>query len=245
MIVPGMPSGAAGTGASAVVYDASVNDVDVFADAGSPGGVVTLIIHVESGVLIGSTDSTTPAMDVSGFAAGSDITLNNEGRIYGKGGDGGRGGNIGIDPDFVGAGGGGGAGNTVGIGGIATAPATAGVNGTTLLGGAKGSNSTTTSPPSETLGLGEAGADAVNHGSLDMTVTNGSGEIWGAGGGGFGASPTPGSFHLGGNGGDTATDGELGGPSPSGLAGFAFRGSGTITFVSGGSSPELKGNIGS
>lgn len=60
---------------------------------GSPAGAMRIIVNIASGVTIRSSVSTTPAFDEgSGWAAGTLITINNAGNIYGGGGLGGAGG---------------------------------------------------------------------------------------------------------------------------------------------------------
>lgn len=57
---------------------------------GSPAGVMRIIVNIASGVTISSSVSTTPAFDEgSGWTAGTLITINNAGNIYGGGGLGG------------------------------------------------------------------------------------------------------------------------------------------------------------
>jgi hypothetical protein len=62
--------------------------VDVFARAGQPGGAVTVNVVVNTGVKVISDTPGIPAMDFSGFASGSTITLTNFGYIMGAGGRG-------------------------------------------------------------------------------------------------------------------------------------------------------------
>lgn len=250
MIVPGLPTPIAD--ASQILnLSATENDVDVFARLGSPTYVVHPVIYVQSGVVIGSSDAATAALIISGFASGSTFTLINEGRISGKGGDGG----VGDDGKDalqvrVGTGGGGGAGASVGIAGPVTSPATLGTNGSATLGGHEGANGISgPTVPVKSATEGEDGGDAISCGAFPLSITNANGEIWGGGGGGHGALWDVGSgdWHaqlgLGGSGGDIAEDCENIGFLTAGFAGYAVRGS-AATFVSGGSDPNVKGTVG-
>jgi Phage tail fibre adhesin Gp38 len=81
-----------GAGGAVLTISASANDVDIFALAGSPAGPVNISIAVDSGVVIGATSTAIAAMSILGFASGSQITLANDGQIFGAGGVGGEGG---------------------------------------------------------------------------------------------------------------------------------------------------------
>ena len=87
--------GVATPGTSTIVLAANETDVNVFARAGSPGGVVTVNITTAAGVVVRASSPATPAMDFSGFASGSTINWTNLGWILGGGGDGGNGAEIG------------------------------------------------------------------------------------------------------------------------------------------------------
>lgn len=66
--------------------------LDVFALMGSPGGVVTVTLTINTGVIICSPNVGMPALDFRGFTAGSTINLVNLGYVLGCGGMGGEGG---------------------------------------------------------------------------------------------------------------------------------------------------------
>ena len=65
-------------------------NLDLFSVLGSPADPIQAEVIIPSGVIIGSSNSN-PALVVSGFAAGSQITLVNHGSIQGSGGSGGPG----------------------------------------------------------------------------------------------------------------------------------------------------------
>lgn len=67
-------------------------DVDAFALAGSPAGVVSATINVATGAYISASSPATPALNLAGFASGSAVTIVNKGYILGAGGAGGNGG---------------------------------------------------------------------------------------------------------------------------------------------------------
>lgn len=245
MIVPGLPTGA-GQSPNILVLGASENDVDVFARLNSPAYAFTGYIYVLPGVVIGSSSSTTPGMDFTGFIAGSSFQLINEGRISGAGGAGGAGGDAYAGSAQVGAGGGGGAGTVVGAGGTATSPATAGSAGTDSTGGAHGTSAIAGgSPAFKATEEGENGGDAIASALVTLSIINANGEIWGGGGGGVGGfEPNP-TLNDGGDGGDAGEDAEHIGLLASGFAGNAIRGdAANITFVSGATDPNVKGDVG-
>lgn len=70
----------------------NVQNLNLFAAAGQPSGIVTVNAVVAPGVIITSADNLAAALDVSGFTSGSTINLTNLGYIIGKGGDGANGG---------------------------------------------------------------------------------------------------------------------------------------------------------
>lgn len=57
-----------------------------------PAKRIRLTLNIASGVTVGSTSTSIPALDISGFKAVDDITVINSGSILGKGGAGGLGG---------------------------------------------------------------------------------------------------------------------------------------------------------
>jgi hypothetical protein len=66
--------------------------------AGRPAGVVSLAVTIAMGTVIGSLSTRAPALDLTGFASGSTLTITNYGYILGRGGRGGTGG-VGADSD--------------------------------------------------------------------------------------------------------------------------------------------------
>lgn len=70
----------------------SVQNFNLFTALGQPSSAVTVNLNVAAGVVIGSVNNTTAAMDLSGLPAGSTINLINLGYIIGQGGNGANGG---------------------------------------------------------------------------------------------------------------------------------------------------------
>src|SRR5262249_5069327 len=58
------------------------------------GAAGTWYVTIASGVVIGSTSTSTPALDTGSFPAGSTLNLVNNGVITGRGGPGGTGGSV-------------------------------------------------------------------------------------------------------------------------------------------------------
>lgn len=87
------PSGG-GTVAS-ILLDVNEMNVDIFDRAGRPAGAATVTVRISNGVMISSLTPGTPALDFTGFVAGSQISIINEGYIIGAGGQGGNGGGAG------------------------------------------------------------------------------------------------------------------------------------------------------
>lgn len=108
-------SGGGGSTISDVTITGSGVNMDIFALCGSPSGAVTVTVTIATGALITSLSPAAPAMNFSGFASGSVISLVNNGRIMGHGGRGGMGGvlsRLGSTTDSTWAGKPGGAGGT-------------------------------------------------------------------------------------------------------------------------------------
>lgn len=82
----------AGGSTTGVNINGNVTNLNLFAAAGQPSGIVTVNAVVAPGVVITSADNLAAALDVSGFTSGSTINLTNLGYIIGKGGDGANGG---------------------------------------------------------------------------------------------------------------------------------------------------------
>lgn len=82
-----------------IIFDASENDVnlrtrhDQLYPTPQSGDLITVIVN--AGVTIGSTSSSTPAMDVGTWPGGVSISIEVNGRVQGKGGTGGYGGGTG------------------------------------------------------------------------------------------------------------------------------------------------------
>jgi hypothetical protein len=233
--------------------NSSRNDVDAYAELGSPVGPVTALVIIQTSVVIGSTSVATPALDVSGFAANSLVTIANEGRIQGKGGDGGLSFVLNLAGLSTGGGGGGGAGTTVGAGvrGDLTVPDTLGDDGTADMGGAGGVQTDGGAGESpRSAAVGQDGGDALKSGSLQLIVYNGNGEIFGGGGGGGGGGwDEITALTYGGDGGAPGAAGDNADTAVpwvganGGAAGKAIDGT-DVTFNSGGSSPNVEGAVG-
>lgn len=86
----GIQSGGGSTIADITIEGGNIN-VDAYALAGSPSGAVTFTFTVDDGASIASLTPASPALDFSGFASGSQITINIRGVVHGAGGKGGRG----------------------------------------------------------------------------------------------------------------------------------------------------------
>jgi|GEM_PF-3641928 len=181
-----------------VTLASNTNDVNMFSLFGSPAGIGTYILTVNSGVVIGSTSSSTAAMTIGSFAVGSTVRLINNGSIEGEGGtggvsDGGAGGVGGnaldatvaievFNNDTIAGGGGGGGGhgnNTVtGGGGHSDPPCE------DSAGGAGGK------------GAGSGNAAAGNGGTLGATGSNGSAGSGPCGGDPGGSGGAPGNYAI-------------------------------------------------
>jgi len=61
---------------------------NIFTSAGSPTNAVNLVVTINSGVIVGSTDTSLPALTTGNLPAGSTLTIINNGRIQGAGGRG-------------------------------------------------------------------------------------------------------------------------------------------------------------
>lgn len=87
--------GTVSAGGSSTIANVTVTGggapVDAWALAGSPAAPVTFTFTLAAGVVLQSPNRGTPALDFSGFAAGSVISFVNNGYILGAGGAGGRG----------------------------------------------------------------------------------------------------------------------------------------------------------
>ena len=243
-MLPGLPNHAASFRSHR--YSVSAEDSDLHADIDSPSGAVLVVVRVNSGVYLSSSDRSIPAFNVSNLAAGSRVILLNDGEIRGAGGDGGPGKALSSSLDF--GGGGGGAGVVPGIGalgGRAFDPGGAPVNGedgTEFLGGANGEAAlySQLAYPRDAA-TGEDGGTAILSAGVTITVYN-NGTIWGGGGGAAGYTDAGPPFDV--FGGDPGQPGgSHTGTPPGGAGGYAINGT-DVTVATGGSSPDLEGDIG-
>ena len=74
---------------------ANVNNYDIYVQAGSPAGIVDVVVTVNAGVIVGSVGGSAAMYQSGAFALGSTVTIINNGFIYGHGGNGGNGGSTG------------------------------------------------------------------------------------------------------------------------------------------------------
>lgn len=187
-----------------IAYMANVNNVDLWADLGSPDYPVDVTVLVADGVTIGaalapSQSAPNPAFLIrSSFASGTRIYLINRGTIAGGGGIGGQGDRGRRDntnaSSFVGGGGGGGAGSTSQGGAAATESdpdddSTDGAAGTSTTGGAAGANDSGAGIPNGGYTAGNApqkGGAAIICNSVDLFIDNAAGEIIAGANGGAG-----------------------------------------------------------
>jgi hypothetical protein len=95
--------GSGGNRRIAITYTADANNVNVFSAAGSPTDPVDVVVTVNSGIVIGSTSTGTPAFTTgSGWNINSSLELHNSGTICGRGGAGGSGGSSSGHTEVVG-----------------------------------------------------------------------------------------------------------------------------------------------
>jgi len=74
---------------------ADTDEYNIFTSAGSPALPVSVLVNVASGVVVGSTSTSNPAMDTgTGWHSQSQLFMTNDGLIAGAGGTGGIGGNV-------------------------------------------------------------------------------------------------------------------------------------------------------
>lgn len=238
MVFPTFHAGLSQNEDADVVYHTSVNNPDVFADAGSPGVAKLFKILILPNVVIGS-DTLFVAFDLVGFPAGSTFLIegrgigNSRGRIQGKGGNGGIGGAI--SRQSYGGGGGGGAGTGPGLGAVGVGAATDGLDGTGSAGGDGGQGAFNPTTFSQSAAAGNGGGIALATRGFTTELFNLA--VWGGAGGGAGIA----GFGQAGNGGDPGLDGETKG-LPGGAAGAAILHSGNPPTESGGT--DVRGPTG-
>lgn len=244
-------------------------NLDVFARAGSPSGVVTINITTAN-VEIQSLSPASPALDFSGFTSGSTINWTNNGYILGCGGDGANGAEEGLSGGTLTTTNAGKVGNPAGN---AVQGPGAGItfnitnaNGFIWGGGGGGGGGGSTASGSPTAGNGGGGGGGKGGGRPGLggscntgTAVNGANGLAGgagrnavAGTGGAGNSNGGGSSGAGGAGGDWAVAGSAGtvssgGGMPPGAGGAAGKAinlnGGAATFVSGSGGPNVKGAV--
>ena len=226
-----------------IIFDSSTNDVNLkdVHDSLFPTETSDTVIsvYVESGVIIGASATSGPAMDVgAGWDAGAEINIYIRGRIQGAGGRGGNSGGTGqaggdalhvdraVTLDFesgdgeIWSGGGGGGGATAGQGSKA-----GGGGGQGQAGGNGGSNAPGSNTSSTASGAGTSEAS----GAGGFVQAGG----FSARGGAGGAAGASGSTGNGGSGGGSAAGG--------GAAGNAIDGVSNVTFVNDGSK-DIRGS---
>lgn len=74
--------------AISLVVNGDLSNYNLFSAAGSPVAAVTVSLTINSGIYLYATTTSNYALDVGGFASGSNITIVNNGFIAGKGGAG-------------------------------------------------------------------------------------------------------------------------------------------------------------
>lgn len=262
MPVPGLVPNFQGQTLS-ISYDANVDDVDLFADLGSPAYPVHAFVQVadavQIGASLGSGSAPGPALLISGFAAGSTVYLYNRGVILGGGGRGGGGdrhGGSGVG-SFRGGGGGGGAGSNSEGGprypeSDPDADNTDGDPGTTTTGGAGGVSDFGGDIPNRSFDPGVApqlGGPAIVCSNVNLVIDN-AGEIFAGANGGDGgyleAPGLPGGANDGEAGDDLASAVTFVTVTGSEPAAVYFTGTGSgysLTFEDGDTYPSIGGYV--
>lgn len=228
-----------------ITIGSNTQNFDVYSNKGGSyvSGISDIIVTISSGIIVGSSSTSSYAMIISGFTTGDTVTIINNGYIVGMGGTGGGG----ISPIYsVGNGGGGGAGNTAGSGGAAGAVLSIAGNAGSLTSGGSATLSTNTSgPPTNNAGGGNNGFPGGPALQISFPTTIYNNGIIGGGGGGGGqggwhfqySSPFPPvATHFaggaGGNLGNAGIDGTTSGYGfgTGGAAGAAVVGNSYITW---------------
>lgn len=175
-----------------LILSASQNNVNLWNEFGTPAAADLYTVRILPGVIVGSTSVAQPAMTTTpNFTAGSTflILMEGDGRVQGKGGDGGDGRWVTGLPTAA-AGGGGGAGTLPGLAGLQRSTHFPPTDGTDLAGGAGGFASTYTGGAEiDPNTVGEDGGDAIHTWyDIEIEATFGAdGAVWGGGGGGRGS----------------------------------------------------------
>ena len=249
-----------------VAFAANTDNVDLFDMIGSPGFAVDVYVTVNTDVIIGAAlnpgaSEPEPAFTIEGFASGSRVYIENNGRIAGGGGIGGDGDRgrrdtLSASP-FVGGGGGGGAGSSS-QGGLESAvdfdadnSATDGAAGTDELGGAAGTQDENEAPGVSDGGYArgaaaQTGGMAIYCNGVDLHIENALGEIWAGADGGEGGYQN-GSLSGGNTVAPEAGDNIAGDVTLASVEGdeaeAVYISGGTLTWVSGDTYPNVAGYV--
>lgn len=229
---------------------ASADNVVLHTLAGSPAGVVDVLCTISAGVTVGSTSTGTAAFRTGAFASGSTVRIVNNGRIAGKGGDGGDGATL-ASPD---GGNGSAGGDAVNLACNVEIDNTSGeIFGG---GGGGGGGAAGTSPGAPNGGGGGGGGQGDEGGDKGVALSSGSdgtdGGPSGAGNGGNGAA----SGSKGGKGGSWGSKGSKGSGKASDnppVAGDGGAGGdpgkavdlngNTVTWLGGNNATQVKGSV--
>lgn len=254
-----------------VTYDASDLDTNLAATTVSTLGVTQAAVwdvYVLSSVILGASTTSLWGLDFNGMPAGSIVRLIVQGRIQGAGGAGGDAASS-TSQNFASGGGGGGQGSSPGaagqggveVGGDTTSEGTAGTTEAAGVGGVwdTGPMSRDYLTDDGVTQHGEDGGAALRTLNIETYIIN-YGEIFGGGGGGGAGGLSAGDLERW-DGGDGGTAGQPGsdseqtlGPPPGGnapirivsgtggAAGEAVQGN-NVTFLQGGSSPNVEGAV--
>jgi len=158
-------------------------------------GKSDIIITINSGAIISSTSTGSPALTITGAVAGDTVTLINNGTIVGRGGRGGNGGGGSNDPGPT-AGEGGGTAISLGCGLVIT-------NNGTIGGGGGGGGGGSMYSGARNVSTGGGGGGGAGYGTGGTTGGGTGGATTGGGGGSNGS--------VGGTGGGLGASGSTGG----------------------------------
>lgn len=247
-------------------------NIDAYAMAGMPSTAVSFTFTIAAGANIGSMSTASPALDFSGFPAGSTISIVNNGTIHGRGGRGGRGAFAGdvASANLYGDGTAGGAGgDAIRLPSAACTINITNINGRILGGGGGGGGGPVTHDgDGSNVGVGgggggggagggesgDGGSVVSANGAPGSPGSIGRAGTFGAGGAGADTGGT-GTAGNGGNGGAYGAAGATpaalttntfdGAPGAGGAAGKAVNVNGGTapTFISGASSPNVEGAV--